>query len=121
MSITHFDPLFDPTFWWPWPLKESEMLTPDTTAEAHAPPDTAAPLFKLATSRKHVYGPRTIVPAYASQTTHEQHEWKCQCCGLTKITVLPRGQEGYRMYRWGADGVQFEAEREPGCGEGGRT
>ncbi len=88
-------------------------LTLNSSATNPAPESGA--LFTLATRRKHAYGERQRVMPHDAPSGHEQHEWRCQCCPLVKITVLPQGRAPYRAYRF-ADGCQFEDEREPECG-----
>lgn len=74
--------------------------------------------FTQVTCLKHTYGARAIVSPFAAQSGHEQHEWKCQCCPLFKITVMPRGHAAIRMYRFGEAGNQFESDFEPACSAG---
>lgn len=117
MSALYLPFLFPPWLFGFAPLEISTDMMTDTADEAA--PKTGE-LFTLATNVKpppppHTFGPRLHVPPHNSPSGHEQHEWKCQCCQLFKITVLPRGQEAYRMYRFGKDGAQFEDEREPAC------
>lgn len=111
--------LYNPFLFPPWlfgfaPLEIFDTMMTDTADETK--PKTGE-LFTLATKpprRAHTFGPRLRVLPHDSPSHHEQHEWKCQCCPLFKITVLPRGQEPRREYRY-ADGCRFEDEREPEC------
>lgn len=116
---------WNPDFWLQFPLEETAMPDDQRTASE------SGQLFQLATSIPPPH-PFFRLPFRARDLVtgrDEQHERRCPVCDLVKITVIPKQGEAFRAYRFGEDGKQFSANRDPRCqgfktlefGEGSRT
>jgi hypothetical protein len=77
-------------------------------------------LFQLATKPRHQFSAQQHTPADPATGTPERFVWTCQACTLKRITVIPTSGCAYRAYAWG-DGIAFEADVEPACGQVGRV